>query len=142
MLERSMYTFYTLRAATHTQRSLLDNKPGNTRMYAAMKDFIRSGMTPSFDVQRAHGCASETYSCSCVTNIENYNLHLVALIMKLFFSTCVSRSVSPSSSRPAFSLSWSCLLSAHMLFFQLLPVFATVRTPKIYTRAHLHKRHG
>ena len=107
-----------------------------------MKDSIRNGMTLSFDVQRAHACASETYSCSCVTNIENYNLHLVALIVKLFFPTCVSRSASPSSSRPAFTLSCSCLLPAHLPFFQLLPVFAMVRTPKIHTRAHLHKHHA
>ena len=70
-----------------------------------MKDSIRNDMTLSFDVQRVHACASETYSCSCVINIENYNLHLVALIVKLFFPTCVSRAASPSSSRLAFTLS-------------------------------------
>ena len=43
-----------------------------------MKDSIRNGMTLSFAVQRAHACASETYSCSCDAQLPLPPLHITA----------------------------------------------------------------
>ena len=43
-----------------------------------MKDSIRNDMTLSFDVQRVHACASETYSCSCDAQLPLPPLRITA----------------------------------------------------------------
>ena len=40
-----------------------------------MKDSIRNDMTLSFDAQRVHARASETYSCSCDAQLRTTITH-------------------------------------------------------------------